>query len=132
MCAANQAKIGDSLGVTMVNRIWKVMSILAVWLATTEIAFGQDKAQVERGVKVFTDQKCSVCHSIGGKGNTKGALDNVASKLTADEIRAWLVNPAEMTKKTKADRKPPMRAYPNLSKEDVDGLVAYLRTQKKT
>jgi len=48
-----------------------------------------------------------------------------------EEIRAWLVNPVEMTKKTKADRKPPMRAYPNLSKDDVDGLVAYLSSLKK-
>ena len=115
----------------MVNRRWKALSCLTVWLAATQVVFGQDKAQVEHGMKVFTDQKCSVCHSIGGKGNTKGVLDNVGTKLTADEIRAWLVNPVEMTKKTKADRKPPMRAFPNLSKEDVDGLVAYLRTLKK-
>jgi cytochrome c1 len=43
----------------------------------------------------------------------------------------WIVSPAEMTKKTKAERKPPMRAYPNLSKEDVDALVAYMLSLKK-
>jgi mono/diheme cytochrome c family protein len=115
----------------MINRIWKVTAALAVSLATTQVAFAQDKAQVERGMKVYTEQKCSVCHSIAGKGNAKGALDDVGSKLMPEEIRAWLVNPVEMTKKTKADRKPPMRAYPNLSKEDVDGLVAYLSSLKK-
>jgi hypothetical protein len=56
------------------------------------------------------DEKCSVCHSIAGKGNPKGSLDDVGSRLTADEIRQWIVNPAEMTKKTKAERKRPMRA----------------------
>jgi hypothetical protein len=61
----------------------------------------------------------------------KGPLDGVGSKLTADEIREWIVNPAEMTKKTKAERKPPMRAYPKLAKADLDALVAYMVSLKK-
>lgn len=48
-----------------------------------------------------------------------------------DEIRAWIVNPAEMTKKAKSERKPPMRAYPNLAKEDLDAVVAYVSSLKK-
>jgi hypothetical protein len=36
-----------------------------------------------------------------------------------------------MTKKTKAERKPPMRAYPNLPKADLDALVAYMSSLKK-
>jgi mono/diheme cytochrome c family protein len=91
----------------------------------------QDKGQVELGMKVYADQKCSVCHSIAGKGNAKGPLDDVGTRLTADQIREWMVNPAEMTKKTKAERKPPMRAYPNLSKPDLEGLVAYMLSLKK-
>jgi mono/diheme cytochrome c family protein len=105
--------------------------VLAIWLVGTQAAYGQDKAQVERGMKVYADQKCSVCHSIAGKGNAKGALDDVGARLKADEIRAWIVNAVEMAKKEKAERKPPMRAYPNLPKEDVDGLVAYLGSLKK-
>ena len=115
----------------MINRLWKALAVLTVSLATTQLAFAQDKAQIERGMKAYADQKCSICHSIAGKGNAKGVLDDVGSKLMPDAIRAWLVNPAEMTKKTKADRKPPMRAYPNLSKEDVDALVAYMASLKK-
>jgi mono/diheme cytochrome c family protein len=103
----------------------------AVWLLAAGPASAQDKAQVERGMKVFADQKCSVCHSIAGKGNAKGALDNVGAKLKADEIREWIVNAAEMTKKTKAERKPPMKAYASLPKEDVDALVAYMQSLKK-
>ena len=30
-------------------------------------------ATVAHGEKVFVDQKCALCHSIGGKGNKKGA-----------------------------------------------------------
>ena len=36
-----------------------------------------------------------------------------------------------MAVKAKADRKPPMKAYGDLSKADVDDLVAYLSTLKK-
>jgi mono/diheme cytochrome c family protein len=104
---------------------------VALVLCVTQAAYAQDSSSIERGMKVYVDQKCSVCHSIAGKGNAKGMLDDVGSRLTAEEIRMWMVNPAEMTKKTKAERKPPMRAYPNLPKEDLDGLVAYMLSLKK-
>jgi mono/diheme cytochrome c family protein len=84
-----------------------------------------------KGEKLYVDQKCALCHSIGGKGNVKGPLDNVGSKLSADEIRMWLVDTKTMTTKTKAERKPPMRSYSSLPKEDVDALVAYLSSLKK-
>ena len=92
-------------------------------------AAAQDvKAQ---GEKVFAEQKCALCHSVAGKGNAKGALDDVGTRLTADDIRAWIVDAKGMTGKTKAPRKPEMKAYA-LPKGDVDALVAYLTTLKKS
>jgi mono/diheme cytochrome c family protein len=82
------------------------------------------------GAKVFADQKCTLCHAIGDKGNKKGPLDGIASKLKADEIREWIVDSKGMTEKTKATRKPAMKAFA-LPKDDVDALVAYLTTLKK-
>jgi hypothetical protein len=35
-----------------------------------------------------------------------------------------------MREKTKAERKPPMKAYASLAKDDVAALVAYLQTLK--
>jgi mono/diheme cytochrome c family protein len=103
-------------------------------LMTTVLCFGiaaaaaaQDKA---KGEKVFVDQKCSLCHSVAGKGNAKGALDDVGAKLKADEIRAWITDAKGMTAKTKATRKPEMKQY-TLPKDDVDALVAYLSSLKK-
>lgn len=84
----------------------------------------------EKGMKVFVDQKCTTCHSIAGKGNKKGALDEVGSKLTPAEIREWIVNPEAMTAKTKATRKPVMKKKP-LGPADVDALVALLSSLKK-
>ena len=85
----------------------------------------------DKGEKVFADQKCAVCHSVDGKGNKKGPLDAVGSKLSADDIRKWITDAKGMTAKTKAPRKPPMKTY-TLSKEDVDTLVVYLAALKKT
>jgi len=107
------------------------VTAFAAVLSIASVSSAQDAKQVERGMKVYADQKCSVCHSIAGKGNPKGPLDEVGTRLSAEDIRLWIVNPAEMTKKTKAERKPPMRAYPNLPKEDVDALVAYMLSLKK-
>jgi mono/diheme cytochrome c family protein len=101
-------------------------AVVALFAST---ASAQDTA---KGAKVYADQKCSLCHSIAGKGNPKGSLDEVGSKLTTAEIHDWIVKPTEMTAKAKADRKPPMPAkYASLPKEDLDALVAYLASLKK-
>ena len=101
----------------------------AVFLLIAGPAFAQGAA--EKGAAVYAAQQCMTCHSIAGKGQAKGPLDGVGTKLTADEIRAWIVTPAEMTKKHNATRKPPMRAYPKLAAEDLDALVAYMASLKK-
>lgn len=102
--------------------------VVAAWLAMTALAAAQEAAH---GAKVYADQKCAVCHSIAGKGNAKGPLDDVGSRLKADDIRSWMTDPAVMTKRTNAARKPPMRAYPDLSKQDLDDLTAYMLSLKK-
>jgi mono/diheme cytochrome c family protein len=102
-------------------------SALAVWITAHPVA-----AQTEKGAQVYAAQKCSSCHSIADKGNKKGPLDDVGSKLTSDQIREWIVDPAGMTAKQKAARKPPMPAkYASLPKDDLDALVTYLASLKK-
>jgi mono/diheme cytochrome c family protein len=89
------------------------------------------QSAVEKGATVFGAQKCSMCHSLDGKGNAKGPLDGIGSKLKADEIRQWLLTPAEMSAKANATRKPPMKAFAALPKDDLDALVAFLASKKK-
>jgi mono/diheme cytochrome c family protein len=103
-----------------------------VVLAASAAFAAPARAQDAKGAKVYADQKCSMCHAIAGKGNAKGALDEVGSKLTSAEIHEWIVDPAAMTTKAKATRKPPMPAkYASLPKDDLDALVAYLASLKK-
>ena len=89
------------------------------------------QSAVEKGAVVFGAQKCTLCHSLDGKGSAKGPLDGIGSKLKADEIRQWLVSPVEMAAKANATRKPVMKSYAHLSKEDLDALVAFLASKKK-
>lgn len=104
---------------------------MALVLGAGEVAAAQEQAQVAAGQKAFASQKCAICHAIAGQGNKKGALDGVGSKLSSDEIRQWLMNAPEMAAKIKAERKPAMKVYAALPKEDLDGLVAYLSSLKK-
>jgi len=100
-------------------------------LSAAPAAAGGRLIQTDKGAAVYAAQKCSICHALDGKGQSKGPLDGIGTKLTAAEIREWIVNPAEMTKKHNATRKPVMRAYPNLPKDDLDALVAFLASKKK-
>src|SRR5512132_1689442 len=106
------------------------ITLIILGLSAGLVATASAQDQLAKGEAVYTAQKCSMCHSIGDKGNKKGPLDGVASKLKAEEIREWIVDAKGMTAKTKAARKPVMKAY-TLAKEDVDALVAYMMTLKK-
>jgi mono/diheme cytochrome c family protein len=116
-----------------------MVSMMRVGLAVMAATFGlaanaaaqAAAATADKGATVYAAQKCAMCHALDGKGQAKGPLDGVGTKLTADEIRQWIVTPAEMTKKTNATRKPAMRAYPNLPKDDLDALVAFMVSKKK-
>ncbi len=106
-----------------------LIAAAAAWIAAASATTAAAQDLKTKGEKVYTDQKCSLCHSIAGHGNAKGPLDNVGTKLSADEIRQWVTDAKTMTAKTKATRKPEMKQY-NLPKADVDALVAYLESLK--
>jgi len=102
-------------------------TMLLIFVATTLLiaatAFGEDPA-IADGKKVYTAQKCQLCHSIAGVGNKKSPLDGVGKKLNAEDIKKWIVSPKEM----KADTK--MKAYPSLPAKDLDSLIVYMASLK--
>lgn len=108
-----------------------MMRIAVVTVVLFLFAGSVSAQDAARGKQVYADSKCSICHSVAGQGNKKGPLDEVGSKLSAVDIRLWITGAPDMAAKAKADRKPVMKAYPNLTKEEVDSLVAYLQTLKK-
>jgi mono/diheme cytochrome c family protein len=101
-------------------------------VGTPRVAQSQDADLIKKGQQVYNAQKCSVCHSIAGKGGKQSPLDGVGSKLSADEIRQWIVEPIEMAKKANSTKKPPMpKKYDKLPAGDIDALVAYMQSLKK-
>ena len=95
---------------TLTTKTILPLGALTLALAMPVVAAAQDAALVKKGEEVYAAQKCSMCHSIAGKGGKQSPLDGVGKKLSADDIRAWITNPTEMTKKTKSTKKPPMPA----------------------
>jgi mono/diheme cytochrome c family protein len=118
----------DLMHRTVVTKGWLFVVAL---IAFAGIANAQDAAQVKKGQEVYTAQKCSVCHGIAGKGNKTNPLDGVGAKLSAADIKEWIVNPTAATAKAKSTKKPPMPAkYGKLPPADIDALVAYMQSLK--
>ena len=107
------------------------MMAVAIIVLMPLAASAQDAAAIKRGATVYNAQKCQMCHSIAGKGGKSSPLDGVAAKLSAADLRAWIVDPVGMTAKHKSTKKPPMpNKWASLPAADVDALVAYLQSIK--
>ena len=104
----------------------------ALVVGAPRLARSQDAEQLKKGEQVYAAQKCSVCHSIAGKGSKTNPLDGVGSKLSAEDTRQWIVEPIEMAKKANSTKKPPMpKKYDKLPPAELDALVAYMQSLKK-
>ena len=114
----------------LVSRLFASVVAVAASTVLTGTAAAQDAALVKKGEAAYNAQKCSVCHSIAGKGSKTNPLDGVGAKMSADEIRAWITDPVAMTAKVKSTKKPPMPKNAKLTPADVDGLVAYMQSLK--
>ncbi len=107
----------------------RVLSIVVVGMLLVGggVAGAQTPAQIERGKQVYSAQKCSMCHSVEGKGNPRGKLDGVGGRLADADLRKWILSPAEMP--SPAGRKPEMKPY-KLPAADLDALVGYMLSLK--
>lgn len=111
--------------------MFRMVVLTSVMLGVAGVATASAQDAVAKGAAVYGAQKCAMCHALDGKGSAKGPLDGIGSKLKAEEIRQWIVAPVEMAAKANATRKPAMKSYSTLPKEDLDALVAFLASKKK-
>ena len=87
--------------------------------------------QSDAGRKVYEREKCATCHQIEKRGNSRYPLDGVATRLTSEQLRRWLTDPAEM--EAALPRMPALRMSTmkyRLNRQELDALVAYLETLK--
>jgi cytochrome c2 len=100
---------------------WVVMALALVSLMVTPLAASGDKV---KGLKVYQDAKCSVCHKIGTAGGKMGPeITKVGATRSEDWLEKYLVNPKAENPKNKM---PAVKA----KGADLDNLIAYLLSLK--
>jgi mono/diheme cytochrome c family protein len=118
-------------------RIWTMTVVIVggmLWAGLGVVsAQAPDPAQVALGKKTFEDTKCSKCHGAEGKNPKDPKLslvEGAITKLSADDIRKWIVSPKEMTAKLPRKPKEVMKKF-ELTDAQVDALVAYVQSLQK-
>jgi cytochrome c2 len=106
---------------------------LALMLIFSLTSFAQDPA---KGKELF-NANCAACHKLDAKA-TGPALRGVGSKYEMSWIYKWVANSSDLIKSGDAaavkvfeeNNKAVMTAFPQLSTEDVDNIIAYTSEPK--
>jgi mono/diheme cytochrome c family protein len=108
----------------------RILVSIALTLFAVAGLHAQDAKKVAAGKALFDKQKCATCHQIAGKGSKMSPLDGVGSKLSAAEIKQWLLDPDTMS--AKLAKKPAVKMKKvELPAADIDSLVEYMLSLKK-
>lgn len=83
-----------------------------------------------RGRAVFDESGCARCHSIAGAGSPRSPLDGVGSRLSAAEIRNFVLADAGVQGGLSPRAIEAKRRYAELPAGDLDALVGYLAALK--
>lgn len=140
MLLRNYIKTDDNSVITMKKErsyksLTRVMFLcLAFFLSSSFMAtYAQD---VAKGKELF-NSNCAACHKLD-KDATGPALRGVADRREKEWIHKWVHNSAELIKSGDKDavklfndwNKVPMTAFPSLSDEDIDNIIAYVSQPK--
>jgi mono/diheme cytochrome c family protein len=88
--------------------------------------------------KAIFNTNCAACHKLDAKA-TGPALRGVADKYDKEWLYKWIHNSGELIKSGDAqavkvfeeNNKIPMTAFPQLSNEDIDNIIAYTSAPKE-
>jgi len=103
------------------RRLWWMTAALAAILGfTATTTFGQDASLAAQGQRVFNDQGCYGCHTMGKSGTPIAPdLSFVGAKHSEAYLRRWLMDPQQQK---------PSAHMPKLelSETEARALAAYL------
>lgn len=95
-----------------------------VLIAFVSLSVENAIASTQSGEISFT-QNCLMCHKVNGKGGNLGPdLSKIYSRMKEVELKLKIENP-KANKPTSS-----MPAFKDMSKADMDALIAYLKTLK--
>ena len=111
-------------------KTWIKVAIACVLLAQTPL-FAADASSV----KTIYDKQCAKCHGPDGKGATRMGRQSGAKDYTDPKVQAEMTDEkaARAIKEGLKDSKGKdiMKPMPELTDEEVKGLIAILRSFKK-
>lgn len=109
------------------NRVSKLAVVIALAVLGAGIATAQSSGS-DKGAQVFKT-KCAMCHGQDGKGQTAMGKANHLKDLASSDVQS--VHDSDL-KNIIENGKGKMPAYKGkLTDEQVEQVVAYLRTLKK-
>ncbi|MGO3707362.1 MAG: c-type cytochrome [Mesonia hippocampi] len=119
----------------------RLLLLLAVFLSFSQLNYSQDDGgsslgDPAKGKELFNSQ-CAACHKPYAR-STGPALHGVTEKRDMDWLYRWIRNSAEMISAGDADaiaifeeyNEVPMTAFPQLSDEDINNILAYVEQPK--
>ena len=123
-------KVGNHTSITR-----KIFFGLALMLTFSFTSFAQSGDPVAG--KALFNSNCAACHKLDAKA-TGPALRGIGDKYDAAWLHKWIKNSADLIKSGDADaikvyeefNKIPMTAFPQLSDEDLDNIIAYTMEPK--
>ena len=96
---------------------------LLLLIAPAAIAAPPDAEALAR--RLLNSQGCKACHRIEGAGATSGPdLEKAGSRLSAEQIRARLVNPQQQHAGGR------IKDFSHLQAEELDALALFLSGRK--
>jgi mono/diheme cytochrome c family protein len=133
----------------------RIFFSLALTLSLSLVSYSQDAAPADAPVadaavtapatggdavkgKELFNANCAACHKLDAK-STGPALRNIAAKYDKEWLYKWVRNSAELIKSGDAqavkvfeeNNKVAMTAFPQLSNEDIDNILAYTSEVKE-
>ncbi len=82
------------------------------------------------GRESFKSLGCSTCHSIAGAGNPRHPLDEVGSRWTAEQLRAWITGTGFAAERLPATTVARKQRYTSIPPEQMDAIIAFLSALK--
>ncbi len=104
----------------MKKRIVPVLVFMGISLMGSLLA---EAAEIDTGRAFFEEKRCSMCHTIEGKG---GKIGPDLSGIGSQRDEAWLMKFFENPKKVANANMMPVKGTP----EELSALAAYLLSQK--
>lgn len=89
-----------------------------------------DIEKIKRGMQVYDQQNCAMCHAIEGRGNPRYPLDGVGEKRSVEELLHWVIGDASIKDQLSAGSYRLKQTHRELPGDELETLIYYLQSLK--